>query len=352
MMKKIKVAVLFGGCSDEYSVSLHSAAGVLRALDPQRYEMIQIGIDRQGDWFLTSASPAEIEADQWHQPENQRLQLTLARSRFELKTASNQPIDVDVFFPVLHGRNGEDGSLQGMFELFHIPFVGCGLDASLLGMDKALSHQLAQQHGSEVSPFLVFNSAELDQKRSQIQRLKLPCFVKPARGGSSIGITKITTWKELDSACAAAAKHDSRILIEEAVVGEEIGCSVLETAEGLVLGAVDRIHLNSDFFDYEEKYVDTHAEVECPAPLPDFISEQMRRMALKLWEIHHCHGLVRVDCFLTDDQRIVFNEINTLPGMTATSRYPRMMGQAGITFEMILDTLINEALRRSATWTA
>ena len=184
MTKKLKVAVLFGGCSDEYSVSLHSAAGVLRTLDPQRYEIIPIGIDRQGDWFLTSASPIEIEADQWRKPENQRLQLTLARSCFELKTASNTPIDVDVFFPVLHGRNGEDGSLQGLFELFRIPFVGCGLDASLLGMDKALSHQLAQHHGIEVSPFQVFNATELKQKRSQIQRLKLPCFVKPARGGS------------------------------------------------------------------------------------------------------------------------------------------------------------------------
>ena len=233
-----------------------------------------------------------------------------------------------------------------MLELFHIPFVGCGMDASLLGMDKALSHQLARQNGIEVSPFAVFAYSEIDQKRESLKRLHLRCFVKPARGGSSIGITKINTWEELDDACACAAKHDRRILIEEAVSGEEIGCSVLETPDGLVLGAVDRIHLNSDFFDYEEKYVDTHAQVECPAQLPDFVSEQMRHLARKLWEIHHCQGLVRVDCFLTPDQRILFNEINTLPGMTATSRYPRMMGQAGISFETILDTLIEEALRR------
>lgn len=137
-------------------------------------------------------------------------------------------------------------------------------------MDKALSHQLARQNGIEVSPFVVFAYSEIDQKRESLKRLHLPCFVKPARGGSSIGITKINTWEELDAACACAAKHDRRILIEEAVSGEEIGCSILETPDGLVLGAVDRIHLNSDFFDYEEKYVDTHAEVECPAQLPGF----------------------------------------------------------------------------------
>lgn len=156
MNEKLNVAVLFGGCSDEYSVSLHSAAGVLRALDPERYTVVKIGIDPQGDWFLTSASAAEIEADQWHTASDQRLRLTLARSDFELKDETGESMDVDVFFPVLHGRNGEDGTLQGMLELFHIPFVGCGMDASLLGMDKALSHQLARQNGIEVSPLADF----------------------------------------------------------------------------------------------------------------------------------------------------------------------------------------------------
>lgn len=343
---KIRVAVLFGGCSDEYDVSLHSASGVLRSLDPQKYTVLPIGITREGDWFITSASPEEIEQNRWHTEQDQPAVLKLARSQCRLMTLSGEELPVDVWFPVLHGRNGEDGTLQGLFDLFQLRYVGCGLDASLLAMDKALSHQLAQQAGIAVSPFVTADQRTLKEQRADIEKLTLPCFVKPVCGGSSIGISKITSWDQLDAACAEALALDSRILIEEAVPGAEIGCSILECGDQLQLGAVDRIFLASDFFDYQEKYVDSHAQVECPAQLSPAVIDAMKQLAVRLWQLHHCRGLARIDCFLTPEGQIIFNEINTLPGLTATSRYPRMMNRAGISFAELLDRLIDNALER------
>lgn len=341
---KTRVAVLFGGCSDEYDVSLHSAAGVLRCLDAQKYTITKVGITREGDWFITHAGPEDIEQNRWHTPQDQPAILNLSRSHCCLVCPGGQELPVDVWFPVLHGHNGEDGTLQGMLDLFGQRYVGCGRDASLLAMDKGLSHQLASQAGIAVSPFVIADQLTLKEKRAEIEKLKLPCFVKPVSGGSSIGISKITSWDQLDTACAEALTSDSRILIEEAVAGEEIGCSILEWNGQLQLGAVDRIHLASDFFDYEEKYVDSHAQVECPAQLNAETITAMKELAVQLWQLHHCRGLARIDCFLTPAGQIIFNEINTLPGLTATSRYPRMMSRAGLDFTVLLDRLVEQAL--------
>ena len=344
-MKKRNVAILFGGCSEEYAISLHSAAGVIRALDPERNTLIPIGINRQGDWFLTTADPQRIETDHWHSKQDRRLQLVLSRSGFQLKDQQGNPIEVDVFFPVLHGRNGEDGTLQGMMDLFAIPYVGCGMSASLIAMDKVLSHQLASAAGIAVSQMVVVDRNDPDRSKKEIRQLQLPCFVKPVRGGSSIGITRIESWDKLEQALQLALSLDERALVEEAVPGQEIGCSIVEKNGQLILGAVDRIQLNSDFFDYQEKYVDSHAQVECPAILPPALIDQIHDTARTLWAVHQCRSLARIDLFLTPDNKIVFNEINTLPGLTATSRFPRMMERAGMDFSCLLQTLIDQAAK-------
>lgn len=343
-MKKCKVGILFGGNSDEYEISLKSCSSVLEAWNHDKYEAILIGINRQGDWYLTQATRQQIRENTWESLQNQQLSLLLASSSFQLKTQDGQAVLVDIFFPILHGKKGEDGTLQGMFELFNIPFVGCNMSSSFLCMDKIVSHQLAKQAGIAVSAFCTLSKQErLQDKLSEIHQLCLPCFVKPAWGGSSIGITKVYAWSQLEKAIHLAFAHDDRVIIEEMVVGQEIGCSLLETKDGVTIGAIDRICLASDFFDYQEKYVDTHAKVECPANFSIELQEKIKKTAFRLWELLQCRGLARIDCFLSDEGEILFNEINSLPGLTATSRYPRMMKLAKIEYASLIEQLLDQA---------
>ena len=342
-MERLRILVLFGGCSSEHEVSLQSAHGVLTHMDPERYCPIPVGITREGAWYVYTGPLDAIPGGRW-QREAACVPCTLRLDRgnqaLVLLDGSGLEVAFDLAFPVLHGRNGEDGTVQGALELAGVPLVGCGTLSSALCMDKDVAHRLVRAAGVAVPPPALFRTGEgLDTLPERTASLTYPLFVKPARAGSSFGITKVEEPGVLAEAVAAALAHDSKVVIEEAVPGFEVGCAVMGNEE-LTVGLVDEIALSEGFFNYEEKYTLKTSAIHCPARIPPEKAAEIQAAAKTIYRALDCRVFARVDLFLTPDGEIVFNEVNTIPGFTAHSRYPSMMQGIGISFGELVTRLI------------
>lgn len=350
-MKKT-LAVLFGGCSSEYDVSLHSAAAVMRAVDKTRYELIKLGITRMGQWLLYNGGIDAIEDDSWHRhpsctpallsPSREDHGLWLMREDgCTLKT-------LDLCLPVLHGKYGEDGTVQGLLELAGIPVAGCSSLASALCMDKEMAHRVAMQAGISCPRFVsVHRGGNVKEAAQQVmagmQGIPFPWFIKPARAGSSFGITRIQEASQVSPALAEAFRHDNKAVVEEGVEGFEVGCAILGS-DAPRIGTVDAIQLAGGFFNYHEKYTLESAQILLPAPLSAADTARVKATALQLYHLLGCSGFARVDLFFTPGGNIIFNEVNTIPGMTNHSRFPGMLQHAGLPFAQMVQTMLEQAV--------
>lgn len=358
MTNRIRVAVVFGGRSNEHAVSCVSAGSVLRHLDPERFEAVPIGITPEGSWVLSGAEVAALGMSHGALPAVDGSGTALALTADPSRAGALVPLDdpsaalgaVDVVFPVLHGPWGEDGTLQGLLELAGVPYVGPGVLASAAGMDKEFTKKLLAAEGLPVGIQVVLRPGTPTLTDEQRTRLGLPVFVKPARGGSSIGITRVTAWERLDDAVAEARRHDPKVIVEAAVLGREIECGVLEFPDGRVAASVPaeiRMPETSapDFYDFETKYLDDVCEFDVPAKLDDDVATEIGELAVRAFRALDCSGLARVDFFVTERGPVI-NEINTMPGFTAISMYPKMWEATGIEYPTLVSTLIETALAR------
>lgn len=338
------IAILFGGCSTEYEVSLQSAYAVISHIDRTRFTPIPIGITREGEWYWYSGPVDLIPCDRWRQAPGACLPCVLSqdRTKKELLVFSTSTIHytLDAAFPVLHGKNGEDGTVQGLLELAGIPIIGCGSLSSGLCMDKDRAHKLVSLAGIRTPQGKVISSkaAQGDVQQAAVE-IGYPLFVKPVHSGSSIGITRVSTPEALSQAFQEAAQFDSEILLEESVPGFETGCAVMGN-ETLLTGLVDEIELSDGFFTYEEKYTLKTSHIHCPARISQEKAWEIQEAAKTVYRALNCQGFARIDLFLTPEGEIVFNEANTIPGFTAHSRYPNMMKGIGLDFGELVNRLI------------
>ncbi|WP_369638159.1 D-alanine--D-alanine ligase family protein [Nocardia sp. JMUB6875] len=357
MTNRTRVAVVFGGRSNEHGVSCVSARTVLASLDPERYEAVPIGITREGAWVLGDADHRTLTAGDRSLPTVDESGTALALTADPSRAGALVPLDgpgtvlgsVDVVFPVLHGPFGEDGTLQGLLELAELPYVGPGVLASAAGMDKEFTKKLLAAEGLPIGVQVVLRPGVATVAEADRERLGLPVFVKPARGGSSIGITKVDSWDDLDAAIAVAREHDPKVIVEAGIVGREVECGVLEFPDGRVeASVVAEIRMPEDdaevpdFYDFDTKYLDDVCEFDVPAKLDDDVSQQIRELAVRAFRALDCQGLARVDFFVTADGPVI-NEINTMPGFTSISMYPRMWEATGIDNRELVSTLIETA---------
>lgn len=332
-----KIAIIFGGCSTEYEVSLQSAYAVLTNIDRKKYEIISIGITKEGKWFRYYGDEKHILDDTWKEMECTPAWILPDRDErgiLECTKIGVRLIKVDVVFPILHGKNGEDGTIQGLIEMAGLKIVGCGMLSSAICMDKDKAHRLVEKAGIPVPKAVVL------QRGEKAENLTYPVFVKPVRAGSSFGITKVDREEDLDKAIEAAFTHDDEVIIEENIKGFEVGCAVLGNKE-LLVGRVDEIELSDGFFDFTEKYTLQSSKIHMPARIDEETEEKICKTAKKIYRTLSCKGFARVDMFLTPDKEIIFNEVNTIPGFTSHSRYPNMMRGIGMSFEEVLDKLIS-----------
>lgn len=355
-MKKIKLAIIFGGKSSEYPVSLHSVGSFIHNLDMELYEPIYVGITQEGKWYYYNGDVEAIEHDHWQEHESV-CEMILSPSMNDgflkfLPDGTIEKVKVDCIFPVLHGKNGEDGTIQGLFELSGIPYVGCGHMASSLIMDKEMTHIIAEAAGIPCAPYLcVKQRKNLDLKKTYEEakeKLGLPIFMKPANAGSSFGIHKVNTFEEFVSGMQDAMMHDGRgkVILEKTIEGFEIGTAVMgNDPDELIIGSVDEIETSAPFFDYEGKYNMVDSAIYCPARISDELTQKAKELALATYQALDCKGLTRIDLFVTKDHQIILNEANTIPGFTATSRYPSMMKDIGIDFKTLLNKLIAYAMK-------
>lgn len=340
-MPRPTVGVLFGGCSEEHDVSVRSAREVARHLDVERYEPVYLGITRAGEWRRCDGPGPGWEAGQPALLAPDRaVHGVLVRD----DDGRYQTVRLDVVLPVLHGRFGEDGAVQGLLELSGIPYAGCDVQGSALAMDKSLAYLVARSAGVATPTFrTVMAHEEVDP-----DGLVYPVFVKPARSGSSFGVGKVERPEDLAAAVAAARRYDDKVLVEAAVVGSEVGCAVLGDGAELVTGELDRISLSHGFFRiHQEDAPETGSEnatITVPADIPPEARARVLEAAQVVYRALGCRGLARVDMFLTDDGAVVLNEVNTFPGLTSYSRYPRMMAAAGLSLTEVLDRLVALAL--------
>ena len=363
---KPRVAVVFGGRSSEHAVSCATAAGVLRAIDREAYDVVPVGITRQGGWVLESDDPDRLALTPGQTPEvtDTGTEVILPTKVGETSLSVHRPGaaleelgEIDVVFPLLHGPYGEDGTLQGMLELADTRYVGSGVLASAVGMDKHYMKVVFTGAGLPVGPYTVITDAEWRRDRSAAMdaasALAFPVFVKPCRAGSSMGVTKVDHPDGLEGAIEAAREHDPKVIVEAGIDGREIECAVLEgrgldtprtSMPGEIVVEDGRGH---DFYDFEAKYLDEASVVlSCPADLPQAVAAEVRRLAAASFEVLGCEGLARVDCFVTDGGRVLVNEINTMPGFTPHSMYPRMWLESGVSYPELVDELIQLALER------
>ena len=355
MAERLRVALLFGGRSAEHDVSVISAGNVFRALDPARYETVPIGITRSGVWLLSSlnngAFPAAVPKS------GPRVALVpggagqLAILSETDAAAPDVSRSVDVVFPVLHGPFGEDGTVQGAAEIAGVPYVGSGVLGSAAAMDKDVAKRLMRDSGLPIARFLSFAQGEAPSFDAVAAELGRPVFVKPARLGSSVGISKAGTREEFAKAVVEAFRHDRKILVEEYVRGREIECGVLEGEDGSLTASPPGEIVPSNrhgFYTYEAKYLDEEgAAIKVPADLTPGVSDKVRKLSIEAFRALGCEGLARVDFFLREDGSLVINEVNTLPGFTDISMYPKVMEALGISYAELVDRLIRHALARA-----
>ncbi len=345
MIKK-NIAVIFGGCSPEYEVSLASASAVISHMDQSLFQPVLIGITREGDWRYYPGDVSRIENDTWRDTGCCPACLSPDRSCHELLVFREKEIEripIDVAFPVLHGRNGEDGTVQGLCELAGIPLAGCGTLASALCMDKDRAHKLVSLAGIRVpASELILPDYRPEQVEELAAKIGYPLFVKPVKAGSSYGITKLDTRDKLLEAVKTAFQFDDCVLLEEAIPGFEVGCAVLGNDE-LITGEPDEIELQDGFFDYTEKYNLITSKIHVPARISKEKASEIKEAGKKIYRALGCRGFARVDLFLKPDGELVFNEVNTIPGFTSHSRYPGMMKAAGISFAALISKVISLA---------
>ncbi|MET9437451.1 D-alanine--D-alanine ligase family protein [Streptomyces sp. NPDC006551] len=367
--RKPRVAVVFGGRSSEHAISVVTAGAVLRAIDRDKYDVLPIGITTDGRWALTADAPERMAIAERSLPnvsdlaESDRGGVVLSVDPANREVVYAEPGavpkalgDVDVVFPVLHGPYGEDGTLQGLLELSGVPYVGAGVLASAVGQDKEYMKRVFTSFGLPVGPYEVIRPREWDQNPAAARKKIVefaaehgwPLFVKPARGGSSMGITKVDDLSGLDEAIEEARRHDPKILVESLLRGREIECGVLEFEDGPRASVPAEIPpvTDHDFYDFEAKYIDSASGI-VPAPIGDEATAEVQRLAVAAYEAVSCEGLVRADFFLTEDGDFVINEINTMPGFTPISMYPRMWQESGVSYPELVDRLIQAALTRS-----
>ncbi|MFJ5833187.1 D-alanine--D-alanine ligase family protein [Streptomyces sp. NPDC093089] len=367
--RKPRVAVVFGGRSSEHAISVVTAGAVLSAIDRDKYDVLPIGITTDGRWALTADAPERMAiadralpnvADLAESAEGGVvLSVDPANREVVLTEAGTVPKalgEVDVVFPMLHGPYGEDGTLQGLLELSGVPYVGAGVLASAVGQDKEYMKRVFVSFGLPVGPYEVIRPREWEQNPAAARKRIVefaadhgwPLFVKPARGGSSMGITKVDDLSGLDEAIEEARRHDPKILVESLLRGREIECGVLEFEDGPRASVPAEIPpvTNHDFYDFEAKYIDSASGI-VPAPIGDEATAEVQRLAVAAYEAVSCEGLVRADFFLTEDGEFVINEINTMPGFTPISMYPRMWQESGVGYPELVDRLIQAALNRS-----
>ncbi|MEU9296556.1 D-alanine--D-alanine ligase family protein [Streptomyces sp. NPDC048266] len=367
--RKPRVAVVFGGRSSEHAISVVTAGAVLSAIDRDKYDVLPIGITTDGRWALTADAPERMAiadralpnvADLAESAEGGVvLSVDPANREVVLSEPGSVPRalgEVDVVFPMLHGPYGEDGTLQGLLELSGVPYVGAGVLASAVGQDKEYMKRVFVSFGLPVGPYEVIRPREWEQNPAAARKKIVefaaehgwPLFVKPARGGSSMGITKVDDLSGLDEAIEEARRHDPKILVESLLRGREIECGVLEFEDGPRASVPAEIPpvTDHDFYDFEAKYIDSASGI-VPAPIGDGATAEVQRLAVAAYEAVSCEGLVRADFFLTEDGDFVINEINTMPGFTPISMYPRMWQESGVGYSELVDRLIQAALNRS-----
>jgi D-alanine-D-alanine ligase len=357
LKKKLRVGVIFGGRSGEHEVSLRSAESVINAMDKSKYEIVPIGITKEGRWLMSANAaallPDAVMASNSHQqvaiigdPTRQGLTRLDERERI-----SSEPLDA--VFPVLHGTYGEDGTIQGLLEMAGVPYVGCGVVASATGMDKVIMKQLFERAGLTLIEYDWFLRSAWEEKPDAIinrisRSLGFPVFVKPANLGSSVGISKAANRNELSDAIDDAARYDRKVIVERAVNGREIEVSILGN-EHPIASLPGEIITGHEFYDYEDKYVDTTSRTEVPAKLPKKIIDRIQREAIRAFQAVDGSGLARVDFFVErGTNRVIINEINTMPGFTSISMYPKLWEASGIPYSELIDRLVELAIERHA----
>ncbi|MHA6800890.1 D-alanine--D-alanine ligase family protein [Bounagaea algeriensis] len=355
--RKTRVAVVFGGRSSEHGISCLSAGSVLAHLDRERFEILPVGITPEGGWVRGTDDPEQLALRDRQEPSvtgDAALVLPADPTRRELvhldsARAGTSLSDVDVVLPVLHGAFGEDGTVQGLLEMAAVPYVGAGVLSSAVSMDKEYTKKLLAAEGLPVGEYAVLRRGQRELEDEQRARLSLPLFVKPARAGSSVGITKVTDWGGLDDAIAEARRHDPKVIVESGCSGREVECGVLEFPDGRVEASMPaelRVTGEAGWYDYESKYLDDVTEFDIPAKLPDDVAERVRDAAVRAFRALEGQGLARVDFFATEDGELVLNEVNTMPGFTSISLYPRMWEHMGVDYGTLLTTLVDTALAR------
>ena len=352
-MKKWNVCVLFGGMSPEHEVSLRSAESVLNHMDPEKYNILPVGITLEGDWILFGGTDySQLPDGSWKEhPDNRRATVSPVRGQglltFEGDCVVRQQIDV--VFPVLHGENGEDGAMQGLLQLAGIPYVGPHVAASAVSMDKTLTKLVADQAGVTQAQWQLVRRGDLNTRLEAMldtleDRFSYPMFVKPSGTGSSVGVSKAKDREALAAALTHAARYDDKILVEEFIKGREVEVAVMgnDSPMASVCGEIDS---GADFYDYDAKYVTDTSTAYIPARISEQVAEQVREAAVKIYSAIGCQGLSRVDFFVTfDDERVIFNEINTLPGFTSISMYPKLFDASGIPYGQLIDELLKLAM--------
>ena len=353
MTSKTRVAVIYGGKSTEHSVSCVTAGAIMNNLDPQRYEIVPIAITREGTWTIGVTEGLEIKDGKLPEVEEaDELTVSLnpqGAGQIHNVTRGTLHAEVDVAFPALHGVNGEDGTIQGVFEMAGIPYVGPGVMASAVGMDKEFMRKLMAAEGLPVTRDVILRGrTELTEEEKDF--LGLPVFVKPARGGSSIGVSKVSSWDELDTAIAEAAKSDDKVIVEAELIGAEVEVGVLEYPDGRLVASVPaKLNGTEDseegFYGFDTKYLDNTVTATIPAPFDDDTIKSIQDLAIETFKSLNCEGLSRIDFFVTDNGPMI-NEINTLPGFTPISMYPQVFLASGVSYPELLDTLLATALAK------
>jgi len=352
-VKKLNVCVLFGGISPEHEVSLRSAESVLNHLNSEKYNIIPVGITKNGDWLHFGGKDyAELPNGTWQEnPANRRATISPIRGQGLLSFEGDCVVRemIDVVFPVLHGENGEDGAMQGLLQMAGIPYVGPHVSASAVAMDKTLTKLVVDNAGVSQAAWQLVRNSELQNRMIQIlnsleARFVYPMFVKPAGTGSSVGVSKACNRQQLQDALLQAGIYDEKILVEEFIHGREIEVAVMgnDSPVASVCGEIDS---GAEFYDYDAKYISDTSVAYIPARIPEDVAEQVRELAVKVYSAVGCQGLSRVDFFVTyEGKRVVFNEINTLPGFTSISMYPKLFAASGIPYDQLLDQLLQLAM--------
>ncbi|PWL73276.1 MAG: D-alanine--D-alanine ligase A [Clostridiales bacterium] len=352
-MPEMTVAVLFGGASSEHEISLISATSVLNNIPREKYNVLCIGITKDGRWLWYDGPVDAITSQAWEQDTSLPTAVISPdrshRGILKIKDGAVQCIPVDCIFPVLHGKNGEDGTVQGLFELSGIPYVGCGVIASANCMDKQVTHTMLDAAGIKTAAWRVLTKEErprFDDFVSEFeQSLGYPMFVKPANAGSSVGISKARDRDELMAAVDLALTHDRKVIVEEMIIGTEIECAVLgnRNPDASMPGGITPCN---DFYDYDAKYISEDSKLDIPANISPLASDLVKATAIKAYNALECTGLSRVDFFVQDNSAVILNEINTLPGFTSISMYPKLWDAEGLPYPSLIDRLIRLALER------